>query len=324
MILLDVNMPGMDGFELAELIRHRQRSEHTPIIFVSAVSQTNRHMFKGYALGAVDYLYAPIPEVLRAKVAVFIELFKRNEEVKRQNADLQRLAVELETANKELEAFSYSVSHDLRAPLRAVNGFTRILLEDYAPHLPLDAQRYLQRVHESSEHMSQLVDTLLAFSRLSRQPLNKRPVAPADLVRQVLENLRSEQQERRIEITVGVLPSCQADPALLEQVFVNLLSNALKFTSQREVAHIEIGCQPMNGEQVYFVKDNGVGFDMQYAHKLFGVFQRLHRAEEYEGVGAGLAIVQRIIHRHSGQIWVEAAVNHSATFFFTLGEEGTV
>ena len=228
---------------------------------------------------------------------------------------------QLEAANHELEAFSYSISHDLRAPLRAINGFARILLEEYAPHLADDAQEYLQLIRDNAQHMGQLIDDLLAFARLSRQPLTKQPVAPADLVRQALNELRAMQGERRIDFRIGDLPLCQADPALLKQVFINLLANALKFTSRREVAVIKVGCREEQGEPVYFVKDNGVGFNMAYVDKLFGVFQRLHRADEYEGTGVGLAIVQRIIHRHGGRIWAEAAVNQGATFSFTLGGE---
>ncbi len=185
---------------------------------------------------------------------------------------------QLEAANHELEAFSYSVSHDLRAPLRAINGFARILLEEHAPHLQDEAQEYCQLIRDNAQHMGQLIDDLLAFARLSRQPLTRRPVAPADLVRQALSELRAMQRERRIDFIIGDLPLCQADPALLKQVFVNLLANALKFTSRREVAAIEVGCREGRGEHVYFVKDNGVGFNMAYVDKLFGVFQRLHRA----------------------------------------------
>jgi light-regulated signal transduction histidine kinase (bacteriophytochrome) len=169
--------------------------------------------------------------------------------------------------------------------------------------------------------MGQLIDDLLAFSRLSRQPLTKQPVAPADLVRQALNDLRPMQGERHINFRIGALPLCQADPALLKQVFVNLLANAIKFTSRRDLAMIEVGCHEEQEEHVYFVKDNGVGFNMAYVDKLFGVFQRLHRADEYEGTGVGLAIVQRIIHRHGGRIWAEAAVDQGATFSFTLGGE---
>jgi len=240
-----------------------------------------------------------------------------------QETQLRQRAEQLQQANSELEAFAYSVSHDLRAPLRAINGFSRILLEEHAPHLADDVQRYLHLVRNNAQHMGQLIDDLLTFSRLSRQPLTLQRVACADLARQVLADLGEERVGRRVDIAIGDLAMCQADPALLKQVFVNLLANALKFTRQREVAVIEIGCCEVGGERVYFVKDNGVGFHMQYVGKLFGVFQRLHRAEEYEGTGVGLAIVQRIIHRHGGRIWAEATVNQGATFSFTLAGDSS-
>ena len=224
----------------------------------------------------------------------------------------------LETANTELEAFAYSVSHDLRAPLRAIDGFSRILIRDYEALLPPQGQRHIQRVRDNAQQMGRLIDDLLTFSRLSRQPLNKEPVSLANLVRHVISELTDDQQDRQVEIDIGELPVCQADPALFKQVYVNLLSNALKFTRQRDAARIEVGCRQLNEEMVYFVKDNGTGFDMRYADKLFGVFQRLHRAEDYEGTGVGLAIVQRIIHRHGGRVWAEAEVDQGATFYFTL------
>jgi light-regulated signal transduction histidine kinase (bacteriophytochrome) len=223
-------------------------------------------------------------------------------------------------ANKELEAFSYSVSHDLRSPLRAVDGFSQAVLEDYGPQLPDEGRRYLKTIREGAQRMGVLIDDLLKFSRLSRATLKTQEVNADRLVRHVLDELHSEQEGRQVEIRIGDLPMGQGDPALLNQVWVNLLSNALKYTRHRAQAVIEIGCKNEQGENVYFVRDNGAGFDMQYAHKLFGVFQRLHRAEEFEGTGVGLAIVQRVIHRHGGRIWVDAAVDRGATFYFTLKE----
>lgn len=234
------------------------------------------------------------------------------------NKELEAANKELETANKELEAFSYSVSHDLRAPLRAIDGFSRILMEDHALQLAPEAQRYLRLVRDNTRQMGNLVDDLLAFSRLSRQELRKQSMKTTELIRQALDELRAGTNGRQAEFIIGDMPECQADPNLLKQVWINLLSNAIKYTSKREAARIEIGWKKENGEQVFFVKDNGVGFDMKYAHKLFGIFQRLHRAEDYEGTGVGLAIIQRIVNRHHGRVWAESRVDNGATFYFSL------
>ena len=258
-------------------------------------------------------MYATARDVTAQKTAA--------EEIQQLNLNLQAKTSLLEAANKELEAFSYSVSHDLRAPLRTVDGFSQAVLEDYGPQLPEEGQRYLRTVREGAQRMGELIDDLLTFSRLGRQPLSKQTVNADHLVRAALDELYPQQQNRQVEIRVAALPSCEGDPALLKQVWVNLLSNALKYTRKRDLAIIEVGCRLENGEKVFWVRDNGTGFDMKYAHKLFGVFQRLHRDEDYEGTGVGLAIVQRVVQRHGGRVWAEAAPDHGATFNFTLERE---
>ncbi len=218
---------------------------------------------------------------------------------------------------KELDAFTYSVSHDLRAPLRAIDGFSRILLKQHGAAMPDEARDYLKLVRDNTVQMGQLVDDLLAFSRLGRKPISKQEMRPALIVEQVVGEARQHAEGRCVNVSVGKLPTVRGDPALLKQVFVNLVGNAFKYTRQRAEAEVEIGARAIDGEQVFYVRDNGVGFDMKYADKLFGVFNRLHRAEDFEGTGVGLAIVQRIIERHGGRVWADAAVDKGATFYFT-------
>lgn len=227
----------------------------------------------------------------------------------------------LREANKELEAFSYSVSHDLRAPLRSIHGFSKMLVEDFGPSLPQEARRCLAVIQRGAVRMGELIDDLLEFSRLSRSPIDRQTVDIKRVAREVWLELRRQDPDRRVELVLGDIPKCVGDRRLVKQVWVNLLSNALKYSRSREEARIEIGWQEdeqQPGSVVYWISDNGVGFDQQYVNKLFGVFQRLHRAEEFEGTGVGLAIVHRIIKRHGGRVWAEGQVNEGATFSFTL------
>jgi two-component system, sensor histidine kinase and response regulator len=371
-ILLDVNMPGMDGFETAHLIRQRKNSEHTPIIFVTGISDTETHVSRGYSLGAVDYILTPVlPEVLRTKVAVFVEAFKKTEQLKRQTerlrqaheqlehrvrertaqlaianqslqaevAERQRIeekirkingeleqrvldrTAELAMANEELEAFSYSVAHDLQAPLRNIESYAQMLEEDFLEGIPPTAQQYLSRIRVRSRHLAQLVSDLLNLSRLGKKGLNREETSLAKMVDETVAAVSADIGERRIEWQIGELGSLSCDPNLLKQVFANLLSNAVKFTQPREAARIEIGRIESNGESILFVRDNGVGFDMRYADKLFGVFQRLHPAGTFDGTGVGLATAARIVRKHGGRIWAEAEEEKGAAFFFTVGQK---
>jgi len=226
---------------------------------------------------------------------------------------------QLEQANAELESFSYSVSHDLRAPLRAINGFTQALLEDYGSTLPPDGQSLLARVRENTKRMGQLIDDLLVFSRLGRKSLEMAPVHLGSLAQAIVQEQRQADPGRGVDVVIGSLPTAMGDAALLRQALSNLVDNAFKFTRRTARAHVEIGSRAAGGETVYYVRDNGAGFDMKYAKKLFGVFQRLHLEADFEGTGVGLALVQRIVHRHGGRVWAEAQVDQGATFYFTLG-----
>lgn len=241
-----------------------------------------------------------------------IKLARSLEEIRRVNA-------ELAASIKELEAFTYSVSHDLRAPLRHISGFSKILAEEFAASLPLDAQHHLQRIEDGTRRMGQLVDDLLNLARVGRRDLNPQVAGLKSVVDEVIADLKADSQGREIEWKIGALPFVECDPGLMKQVFQNLLSNALKFTRPRERSVIEVGQEDKNGVPVIYVRDNGVGFSMKYVDKLFGVFQRLHRPEDFEGTGVGLATVQRIIQKHGGHIWAEGELDKGAAFYFTLG-----
>ncbi|TLY16318.1 MAG: PAS domain S-box protein [Nitrospirae bacterium] len=456
LILLDVRMPRLDGFETAALIRQRARSRYTPIIFLSAVDTMDADVFRGLSSGAVDYLFKPVvAEVLQSKVSVFVDLFRLSEQVKQQavqqseerfrlfveqvqdyaiilldseglvqtwNAGAQRVTgyaaaeiigqsmiclftqedraagkretllqtartagrvedegwrvrkdgsrfwanvvltalhdeagqlqgfanvtrdlterkradeeihrlnaaleqrvlertAQLEAANKELESFSYSVSHDLRAPLRSIDGFSLALLEDLGDKVGLQGKDYLRRVRDATQRMGQLIDDLLNLARVTREEMRREPVDLSALARSIATDLKRTQPDRQVAFAIADGLVANGDAHLLRVALENLLGNAWKFTSKRPRTRIEFGVDKQNGTPAYFVRDDGAGFDMAYSGKLFGAFQRLHSNKEFEGTGIGLATVKRVIRRHGGRVWAESSVGQGATFYFTL------
>jgi len=243
----------------------------------------------------------------------------REDEIRKLNRELGRRATELEASNNELESFAYSVSHDLRAPLRHIAGYSELLQRQSSAVLDEKSQRFIRTILDSAKRMGNLIDDLLAFSRIGRAETRKTVVDLEQLTREVVTEIGQDTKGRNISWKIGALPVCYGDRSMLRLVVVNLVSNAAKFTRMRTPAEIEIGCADVNEEEVeLFVRDNGAGFDMQYANKLFGVFQRLHLPEQFEGTGIGLATVQRIIHRHGGKVRGEGAVDKGATFYFSL------
>jgi PAS domain S-box-containing protein len=439
LIILDVQMPGMDGFEVTQILKTNKRTRDIPIIFASAEKKEHRFVMKGFEEGGIDYLQKPLdPKITEAKVSVLLrlhlqkkELIAKNatlekyallinnsadiiciiqagtlkfeevnqaasallgyhpeelkgtsllaylseedqsmvlncskgnkekfsfetqiyskagttrwlhwnivnknglwfsnarditqqkeaeQEIKQLNSDLNRNIKQLELTNKELESFSYSVSHDLRAPLRAITGYAQIIQGEYQEKFDAELNRLFGIIQNNAKRMGALIDDLLAFSRLGRKGIAKVPIQFNELVQAVINDLPNP-DKKNIEFNIQPLPATDGDYNLLFQVFTNLISNAVKYSGKKEHAKVDIGVIEKEEEFIYYVKDNGVGFNMDYAHKLFGVFQRLHSNEEFEGTGVGLAIVQRIITKHGGQVWAESEVNKGATFYFSL------
>jgi signal transduction histidine kinase len=300
-----------------------KRAISTPVVHLAEMARVVSRE-KNYSLRATPiHSRSELAELIDAFNEMLSQIQERDGALEKARDELEhRVAertAELASVNKELEAFSYSVSHDLRAPLRHIDGFSMILAQKYGPSLDPAAQKYLKRIRDGAKHMGQLVDDLLAMARIGRQEVIRKSVDVHALVEGAVQELQPEYDGRRIQWKVGKLPVLYCDPNLMKIVFVNLLSNAVKYTRKREDAVIEVGHFSQDDRIVIFVRDNGAGFEQEYAHKLFGVFQRLHRADDFEGTGVGLATVQRVIHNHHGQIWAEGKVDEGAAFFFTLG-----
>ena len=286
----------------------RHRDGHVKVVLYNA------SVYRDEA-GRVIGVFAAARDISERKRAEE-EIRKLNEEL---DERVRRHTAELEATNKDLQAFTYSVSHDLRGPLRHIDGFSKLLFEEYSVNLPEEARRYLNRIRDGTRRMGMMLDDLLNLARVGRKDLNMQLTGLSSLLEEAMRDLQPEMAGREIEWRIGNLPFVECDPALVKQVFANLLSNALKFTRPRERAVIEVGETTQDGRAVIFVRDNGVGFSMKYVDKLFGVFQRLHRLEDFEGTGIGLATVQRIVHKHGGRVWAEGKLNKGATFYFTLG-----
>jgi len=360
LIISDVVMPEMDGYELCRQVKGSSDLSDVPLILVTTLSEP-QDVIRGLECRAANFILKPYDEhyllnriqfvllnremrraehasgmgveiffngqrhfitadrlqILNLLLSTYEAAIQRNKELKMAQDDLYQLNVSLESVNKELDAFAHSVSHDLRAPLRAIGGYSEILLED-SEHLSERDRHLLGNVVKGAQDMGKLIDGLLNLSRTSRSPLSKRRMSVETLVKQVMDDLQGDCDGRKLDLRIGTLPDCNGDPTLMRQVFINLLSNALKYTRKREETVVEVGSFRQTGETVYYVRDNGAGFNMEYSGKLFGVFQRLHGTQEFEGTGVGLSIVQRIILRHGGRIWAEAAVDEGATFYFTL------
>jgi two-component system sensor histidine kinase/response regulator len=312
-MLLDVQMPEMDGYEVARFARQNSATRDVPIIFVTAMHETEDNILRGYGAGAVDFLFKPVSShVLRSKVQVFLDLYQSR----------RRLSDEIDAHRKtlaDLEAFNYSVSHDLRAPLRPLDGFSQALIEDYGDRLDDQARDYLHRIRAAAQRMGQLIEDLLQLSRMGRLELNQQAVDLSALVTAIAAELREGDPERQVDWAIQPDVTVRGDARLLRIALENLMRNAWKFTNKQARARIEFGRRVDDTETVYFVRDDGVGFDLAYAGKLFQPFQRLHLTSEFEGTGIGLAIVNRILRRHHGRVWAESAPGQGATFCFTLG-----
>jgi two-component system sensor histidine kinase/response regulator len=340
-ILLDVSMPGMDGFETAALIRKRLNSEHTPIIFVTAIDGSENHIARGYSLGAVDYILAPIlPEVLRAKVTVFVELHRKTELIKTQaerlrqdvaarkeaeeqvcrlNSELEQRLAALTEVNRELEAFNYSIAHDFRGPLRSMSGFASALIEEEGEKLSSLGLDYARRINRSAKYMDNLLLDMLAYSRLVQSEMPPIPVRLEDPINELLGILEVEMRERGVQLELASpLGMVYAHPPTLKQIVSNLIGNSLKFTVPDRPPRVRIFTTRRQALLRLWIEDNGIGIDPQYHEKVFGLFQRLHDSQKYPGTGVGLALVRKGAERMGGAAGLESRLGEGSRFWVDL------
>ncbi|MDX1952694.1 MAG: response regulator [Verrucomicrobiota bacterium] len=327
LILMDVNMPVMDGFETASMIRKRRSLEHIPIIFVTALSTTDSDVFKGYSFGAVDYVLTPIvPEILRTKVGVFIELWKQKKALSAQAESLRLLnesltlrAQQLTQANQELESFCYTIAHDLRAPLRAMEGLTAALIEDYGGHIDETGQDYGKRIRGAAERMDQMIQELLAYSRITLQQIELQPLSLSTIIQDVLAQLDYDLRKKNASTHIKLTdPQVMGHGAMLTQVVANLLSNGIKFVPPGIPPEIKIWDERINGVVRLWIEDNGIGIAPEHQERIFRVFERLHDRDTYVGTGIGLAIVQKAIHRMEGKVGVKSELGQGSRFWLEL------